>query len=350
MPEPHSKSDAVRRTCRTPIGAQVVKVDRPDPALDRALSLDDSSADACQPIGKLETTLRAGKRVCLVEARPPDGPDLSALARGVEQLAEHVDAVQLTDMPFAVPHVSNLAAGALLAQRGHEVVLNVTCRDRNIIAQQGLLLGAAALGIRNVFCIRGDLPEAGDHPEARGVFELTGLTLVALARSLRDEGRYRSGRACVPRPALFIGAAIAPDAAYGDSAAALTRLKVDAGADFLVTQPVLDTASLAKYYASVAPVLDRTYLLAGIGAITTLTTLEALRNAHELKLSDDFYRRFRDAPESRRADLGMTHALELVDFALGMGANGILVYPFDCTLEETKQLVKEVRRRLATLR
>jgi methylenetetrahydrofolate reductase (NADPH) len=323
-------------------------VEPPSAALERALSVDDSVvADSRQPIGKLETALRGGKRVCLVEASPPDGPDLTALLHAVEQLAEHVDAVQLTDMPFAVPHVANLAAGALLAQHGHEVVLNITCRDRNIIAQQGLLLGAAALGIRNVFCIRGDLPEAGDHPEARGVFELSGLELVALARFLRDEGRYRSGRPCVPRPALFIGAAIAPDAAYGEGAAALTRLKVDAGADFLVTQPVLDSDSFARYHASVASALGGRFLLAGIGAITTLTTLEALRNAHELRLSEDFYRRFRDAPESRRADLGMSHALELVDFALGVGAHGILVYPFDCPLEGTKELVREVRSRLA---
>ena len=317
------------------------------PAADRALSLNDSAAPGdLQRIGKLETTLRAGKRVCLVEARPPDGPDLTALLHAVDQLAEHVDAVQLTDMPFASPHVANLAAGALLAQHGHEVVLNVTCRDRNIIAQQGLLLGAAALGIRNVFCIRGDPPEAGDHPDARGVFELTGLELVALARALRDEGRYRSGRVCGPRPALFIGAAIAPDAAYGDGAAALTRLKVNAGADFLVTQPVLDSASFARYHRSVAAALGGTYLLAGIGAVTTLTAIEALRGSEELMLSEDFYRRFKEAPESRRGELGMAHAIELVDFAFGMGAHGVLVYPFDCTLEETKALVKEVRARI----
>jgi len=349
-PEESSKSDAAGSTCPTRNGAASSGVmERPSrPAADRALSLNDSATPGeRQRMGKLETTLREGKRVCLVEARPPDGPDLTALLRGVDQLAEHVDAIQLTDMPFAVPHVANLAAGALLAQHGHEVVLNVTCRDRNIIAQQGLLLGAASLGIRNVFCIRGDLPEVGDHPEARGVFELSGLELVALARSLRDEGRYMSGRVIEPRPALFIGAAIAPDATYGDGAAALTRLKVNAGADFLVTQPVLDSTSLAQYHSSVAAAIGSTYLLAGVGAITTLSAIEALRSSQELKLSEDLYRRFKEAPESRRVDIGMAHALELVDFALHMGAHGVLVYPFDCTLEETKVLVKEVRARLA---
>src|SRR6185369_5174890 len=161
--------------------------------------------------------------------------------RAALRLQDAVDALQLTDMPFATPHVANLAAAAVLRQAGHEIVLNVCCRDRNSIAQQGTLLGAAALGIQNVFCIRGDDPRVGDHPQARGVFELSGLELIGLAKGLRDNSAYASGRPLRPAPALFIGAALAPHAPYGDGVHNLASRKVAAGADFLVTQPLCDS-------------------------------------------------------------------------------------------------------------
>jgi len=288
----------------------------------------------------------AGRLICVVEARPPDGPDLGGLLGSVAQFAPSIDAVQLTDMPFATPHVANLAAGAALAAAGHEVILNVTCRDRNLIAQQGQLLGAAALGIRNVFCVRGDRPEAGDHPEAHGVFEQSGLQLIALAKHLRRSGTYVSGRAFSPAPALFVGAAIALHAQYGGGPDAMCAQKVDAGADFLVTQPQFESRSFGEFMARTTEVRRDCAVIAGVGPITSLEAAEMLARSSETHLPHELVDALRAAPASRRVDEGLRHALHVVDHALDHGARGVLVYPFDCTVESIRDFVAEIRLRL----
>lgn len=315
------------------------------PVAERALTLDEPERRSRQSPGRLETTLRSGERVVLVEARPPDGPDLAPLVHATERLRDLVDAVQLTDMPFATPHVSNLAAGAALRQAGQEVVLNVSCRDRNIIAQQGLLLGAAALGIPNVFCIRGDEPTVGDHPEAKGVFETSGLDLIRLAKSLRDNGAYASGRMFSPAPALFIGAALAPHARYGSGPLDAARSKLAAGADFLITQPLCDPLTFQRLLEQAGHTLVDTYLLAGVGPITTLKTLRALLAADEVHVSEELSDQLQSASsEAQRLQRGMDYALAVAQDALDRGAHGVLVYPFDCAVEETRSFCQSVRR------
>jgi methylenetetrahydrofolate reductase (NADPH) len=314
------------------------------------LSIPDAPAHAQQP-GRLETRLRSGQRALVVEARPPDSPDLAPLLAAARRLGDAVDAIQLTDMPFATPHVANLAAGAALRQAGHEVVLNVSCRDRNSIAQQGTLLGAAALGIQNVFCIRGDDPRFGDHPQARGVFEMSGLELIALARGLRDDAAYASGRPLSVAPAFFIGAALAPHARYGDGAQALASRKVAAGADFLVTQPLFDQHTLPRFLTDAGSTLDDCFVLAGLGAATKLETLSALTASDEVHVPAEFIEQLRAAPtNARRLQLGIDHVLVIAEQALASGASGVLVYPFDCGVEETLTLCEALRPLLANQR
>ena len=311
----------------------------------RALSLDAPERAVPRRNGGLERSLRAGRRVVVVEARPPTGPDLEPLAQAAQMLSEHVDAIQLTDMPFATPHVANLAAGARLRMDGHEVVLNITCRDRNIIAQQGALLGAAALGINSVFCIRGDEPGVGDHPHATGVFETSGLELVRLAKRLRNDSSYLSGRSFTPAPALFVGAAFAPHATYGGGAREMARLKCEAGADFLVTQPLCDIETPAQIMSAVRD-LGETFVLVGVGPVTTLETLEALQMSEEVyvprQLADDL----QNCRPEQRIEVGMRHALSVVESALGSGAHGILIYPFDSGLEQTIELARRIAARI----
>ena len=312
----------------------------------RALNVARPTARVEQETGTLERKLRAGQRVVIVEARPPEGPDLTPLVQAAETLAEWIDAIQLTDMPFATPHIANWAAGAQLKQLGHEVVLNLSCRDRNTIAQQGTLLGAAALGIQNFFCIRGDDPSVGDHPHSCGVFETSGLQLVSLAKRLRSDSAYASGRRYQPAPALFVGAALAPHARYGEDANELARRKMQAGADFLVTQPLCDTETLPRLRAQVPELFERCFVLAGVGPVTTLAALEALSASSELLVPDQLAKQLRAAAPTRRAQLGMDVALAVAESALAAGAHGILIYPFDCSVEQTREFAQSVRGRM----
>ena len=314
----------------------------PEPAIQRALTVPEGHSR--QQPGRLETSLRRGRRVLVVEARPPDSPDLAPLLHSAERLRDAVDAIQLTDMPFATPHVANLAAGAALRQAGHEVVLNVSCRDRNSIAQQGTLLGAAALGIQNIFCIRGDDPRVGDHPRSHGVFELSGLELISLAKNLRDNASYASGRRLSVAPALFIGAALAPHARYGDGAHSLASRKVAAGADFLVTQPLCDSETFPRFFAAAAPPVQSCSVFAGVGAITRIQTLDILSASEEVFVPPQFQEALRAAStDARRLQIGMDHALQIAEQALTQGARGVLVYPFDCGVEEIRAFCQALR-------
>lgn len=195
----------------------------------------------------LEEALRAGRFVMTAEITPPlspDGADLLARALALKGLA---DAVNVTDGAGAHVHLGALAAAAILAANGIEPVVQLTCRDRNRIALQGDLLGAAALGLRNVLLLRGDDPAAGDQPEAKPVFDLDARALLQTARRLCDPGELPSGRK-LTRPAdLFLGAADMPlDPPAGWKPESLAA-KIAAGAQFAQTQFCMDTAILRRY-------------------------------------------------------------------------------------------------------
>ncbi|MCH7931144.1 MAG: methylenetetrahydrofolate reductase, partial [Proteobacteria bacterium] len=163
----------------------------------------------------LEAALRSGRFVVTAEITPPDSAEPAAVLERVGALRDSVDAINVTDGAGARAHMSALACAAILVREGVDPVLQVTARDRNRIALQGDLIGAAALGIRNILCLRGDDPETGDQPEAKPVFDLDSGELIATARTL-GEGAFPGGRPIDPPPRLFIGAADAPCADDGD--------------------------------------------------------------------------------------------------------------------------------------
>ncbi|MDP6952089.1 MAG: methylenetetrahydrofolate reductase, partial [Alphaproteobacteria bacterium] len=197
--------------------------------------------------GALERLLRAGHFVVTSETTPPLSADPAALLAKVAPLKGVADAVNVTDGAGARSHLSSLATASLMAREGIEPVLQFTLRDRNRLALQNDLLGAAALGIPNVMCLHGDDVAGGDQPEAKMVHDLDSAGLIALACAMRDEGRLPSGREITTPPALLVGAADAPSDPGPDwSPAALDR-KIDAGASFFPTQFCVDPAMLRRY-------------------------------------------------------------------------------------------------------
>ncbi len=197
--------------------------------------------------GQFLQKLHGGGFVLTAEITPPvscSRADLLAKALPLKGLA---DAVNVTDGAGARAHMSALAAAAILAEQGIEPVLQLTCRDRNRIALQSELLGAATLGIRNLLVLRGDDPGKGDQPDAMPVFDLDTRALIALAATMRDRGELPSGRRIASPPAFVIGAADMPiDPPPGWKPEAL-RAKVDAGAQFAQTQFCMDVALVERY-------------------------------------------------------------------------------------------------------
>ena len=197
-------------------------------------------------------------------------------------------------MPLATPHVANIAAAAGLAARGFDVMVNVTCRDRNAIAQQGYLLGAAALGATGVFCLTGDHPGIGDHPAATPVFELDSASWLRLARRMRDEGVLQNGRAIEAPPRVLLGAAAAPDAPPAASRPEDALRKVEAGAEVLITPaessiptPLRDTWPDCATSAS----RSGAFVVAGVMAVTSPEQFEALRATPDITAPDGALRR-----------------------------------------------------------
>jgi methylenetetrahydrofolate reductase (NADPH) len=197
----------------------------------------------------LEEKIRARDFVITTELTPPKGTDLSELIARVQGLHASVDAVNLTESPRALMSVAPVAVAKQLLDRGVETIVQMTSRDRNRIAIQADLLGAALLGLRNFVFMGGDPPGHGDHPDAKPVFDLTASQMVAAACEL-TRGRDMAGNRLKGAPQLFIGATINPGATDAANEVTNTRRKIDAGAQFLQTQAVYEATDLQQFLAA----------------------------------------------------------------------------------------------------
>jgi methylenetetrahydrofolate reductase (NADPH) len=205
------------------------------------------------------------------ETTPPDSAGAEAVLRKAGCLKGLADAVNVTDAAGARAHMSALPASAILAREGIEPVLQFTMRDRNRIAMQGDLIGAAALGIPNILALHGDDPKGGDQPDAKPVHDIDGRQFLAMTRTMRDTGAYPSGRKIEPAPRLFLGAADTPrepDATWKPDG---LLAKIGSGADFIQTQYCFDMALLRRYMAVLSDhgIPERIFVLVGIGPIAS---------------------------------------------------------------------------------
>ena len=220
--------------------------------------------------GGLAAVLRRGDFALTAETSPPDSADPARVLERVGVLKGLADAVNVTDGAGARAHMSAMACAAILARDGIEPVLQFTVRDRNRLALQGDLLGAAALGVPNILCLYGDDPTAGDQPDAKGVYDLDTRDLLNTARVMRD-GAFPGGRSISPPPGLFIGAADAPRPVDKNWNPDGLFAKIDSGADFFQTQYCFDMDVLRSYMARLADqgVTERAYFLIGIGPLAS---------------------------------------------------------------------------------
>ena len=209
----------------------------------------------------LAAKIAAKRFVVTGEVTPPKGTDLSKLFATGELLRNWVDALNVTESPRARMAMDPRAVGKLLQDRGVEVIVQVTSRDRNRIAVQSDLLGAAALGLKNFVFMGGDSPAGGDHPDAKPVFDLTASGLLAAAEALRN-GKDYAGNALHGTPDLVLGATANPGAPKFDAEVENTRRKIDAGARLLQTQAVYHGDQLRRFIDAVKP--DGVAVLAGI--------------------------------------------------------------------------------------
>jgi 5,10-methylenetetrahydrofolate reductase len=215
----------------------------------------------------LERILHEGAFVVTAEAVPPAGADVRPLADQARALRGYADAVNITDNPTATAHMSAVAGAAVVAGEGLEPIMQITTRDRNRLGITADLLGAWALGARNLLCLTGDPVAVGDHPEAKEVFDLDVLELVRLAVAVRDRGELAPGRVMDEPPRFFVGVADNPlVAAYRPDR---LEAKAEAGADFVQTQIVYDVDALGAWADAVRPrgLFERMSVLIGVAPL-----------------------------------------------------------------------------------
>ncbi|MCI0440814.1 MAG: methylenetetrahydrofolate reductase [Chloroflexi bacterium] len=201
-------------------------------------------------MSRLSEALESGKFVVTGELTPPKGTDLAPLFKRAEAMKGLLDAVNLTDCHTARMTMSAMAVAHLLLDRGVEPIMQMTGRDRNRLALQSDLLGAAALGVSNVLCMSGDDPRGGDHPDARPVFDLEAIGMLRAISALQS-GKDIAGNALKGAPQFFPGAVVNPGAPDLDRELRRMEEKIEAGAKFFQTQAVYDPAAFEKFMSAV---------------------------------------------------------------------------------------------------
>ena len=229
----------------------------------------------------LERILRAGHFAVTAELGPPQSADGEVIREKARLLRGTCDAVNITDNQTAIVRMSSIGAGTLVVQEGLEPVIQMTCRDRNRLAIQSDLLGAYALGMRNLLCLSGDHQSFGNHPTAKNVFDIDSLQLVQLVAGMRDDRVFQCGDAFKgPEPRFFVGAAAAPFADPVEFRPYRLAKKVRAGANFIQTQLVYDVPAFSRYMEKVRAlgVHEQTYILAGVGPLKSPGMARYMKN------------------------------------------------------------------------
>jgi len=247
----------------------------------------------------LERVLRAGHFAVTGELGPPQNADGDSIRKKAVLLRGYVDAVNITDNQTAIVRMSSIGSGTIVVQEGLEPVIQMTCRDRNRLAIQSDLLGAYALGMRNLLCLTGDHQTFGNHPDSKNVFDIDSVQLVKLVKDMRDEGIFECGDTMKGlEPHFFIGAAAAPFADPIDFRPYRLAKKVKAGADFIQTQLVYDVEAFARYMEKVRELglHQQTSILAGVGPLKSPGMARYMKNSVPgILVPDELIERMSDA-------------------------------------------------------
>lgn len=283
--------------------------------------------------GRFERALRSGRPVVTCEIGSPDGADPADVRKKAKLVRDYVDAVNVPDNTGGVVHASPLAACAILAQEGIDPILHMTCRDRNRMALQSDMLGAALLGIRNILCLTGDHMIHGDQPETKPVYDVDSVILLEIANHLTREGKYLSGRELKPPPDLFPGCAAEPFAPPYEWRPLRLRKKVDAGARFVQTQIVFNVDRFKEYMGRVHDLgIDkRVPILAGVAPIRSVKAATFMRDeVPGMEVPDQLVRRMEGAGDDKkkREAEGIAICVEIIEEVRRIpGVAGIHIMP-----------------------
>lgn len=262
----------------------------------------------------LEKVLESGRFAVTAEVGPPKGASSAVIRRKGEQLRYHCDALNVTDNQTAIVRMSSIAGCTILRSLGVDTVMQMVCRDRNRIAIQSDVLGAVALGIGNILCLSGDHQKFGNHPSAKGVFDLDSVQLILTLKKMRDEKKFICGDTITGEVPLYIGAVENPFAEPFEFRVRRLAKKIKAGADFIQTQAVYDVPKFAKWMEMVTDKgLDQqVHIIAGVIPMRSLAMARFMKEyVAGVSVPDEFFNRLEKAKDTKEE--GVTIALEIIE-------------------------------------
>lgn len=282
-----------------------------------------------EPVSELERRLKAGEFVVTTEVQPPQTISTKKLAANIDLVKPYVTAVNFTDGASATPRMSSFACASFALDRGAEPVLQIAARDTTRIALQSEVIGANAIGIKNILCLTGDSSQLSPTPKSRmDIVDLDSIQMLWVLRKMRDEGKYLDGREIKFPPQIFIGAAASPYASRPEFQALREHKKVNAGAQFFQTNVVFDADRLDIWLNEIAKrnILDKVYILIGLTPLRSLKAARYMNNeVPGIVIPDSVLKRMEAADAAgNAAEEGVQITLELIEkIRTKQGINGI---------------------------
>jgi len=263
----------------------------------------------------LEKLLASGHFAATGELGPPKSADPEVIEHKANLLKGYVDAVNITDNQTAIVRMSSISVGTMLLQFGLEPTIQMTCRDRNRLAIQADLLGAAALGMKNLLCLTGDHQSFGNHPTARGCYDLDSIQLLAMVKAMRDDKLFACGEEIKVEPRFFIGAAANPFADPFEYRPLRLAKKIAAGADFIQTQLIYNVPKFKDYMKRVRDLglHEKCYILAGVGPIKSVGMARYMqKNVPGMDVPEEIITRLKGVPKDQRRQEGIKQCADMI--------------------------------------
>jgi len=262
---------------------------------------------------RLKKVLHTGNFAVTAECGPPKGADPEVVKSKGKVLKGYVDSANVTDNQTGVVRLCSLSACALLKAEGLDPVLQMVTRDRNRIALQSDILGASALGIRNILCLSGDHQSFGNQPQAKGVFDIDSIQLIQAVRNMRDAGEIIGGEKLSSPPQMFIGAAANPFADPFKYRAARLATKVEAGAEFIQTQCIFNLKLFREWMGLIRDLgmANKVFILGGITPLKSARMAEYMaKQVAGMDIPEEIINRMKSAPSKEQREEGIKIAVE----------------------------------------
>jgi methylenetetrahydrofolate reductase (NADPH) len=264
----------------------------------------------------LEKILAAGHFAFTGELGPPRGCNVEEVRKKAAFLKGNVDSVNITDNQTAVVRMASWAASIIAMEEGLEPNFQMVCRDRNRLAMQADILGASALGVRNILCLSGDHQSFGDHPTAMGVYDIDSMQLINMVKKMRDEGKFLSGAELDDPPKMFIGAASNPFAEPYEWRVHRLAKKISAGVDFIQTQCIYNMDRFREFMKKAVDMglTEKCSILAGVTPLKSVGMARYMANSVPgMDVPDELIDRVKAAPKGKKADEGIKIAIEQIE-------------------------------------